>query len=84
MNSCNRPVQTFVAPELHRALKVRAAQDRTSVTAIVRGLIASHVARADGQGEPSRADRGGELQIAGSLPAGDETRVRRSAGTRQL
>lgn len=42
MNSSVRPVQCFVTPELHRALKVQAAKDGTSVSALVRDLMKTY------------------------------------------
>ncbi len=44
MKACERTVQTFVRPELHCALKMRAAQMDQTIVEIVRDLIETYCA----------------------------------------
>lgn len=44
MKTYDRLVQTFVAREVHCALKIHAAREDTTIAAVVRNLIKTHCA----------------------------------------
>ena len=54
MKTFDRPVQTFVAPELHCALKIHAAREDTTIAAIVRRLIETYCKPAQQYQKPDR------------------------------
>jgi predicted DNA-binding protein len=47
MKTYDRPVQTFVPPELHCALKIHAAREDKTIAAVVRDLIETHCTERD-------------------------------------